>query len=91
MKHNSYFGGAVQSLGFSHAGGDGTVGVMDPGEYEFGTGAPERMQIVSGEIEYQLPGEAWKSVTGPGEFHVPGDTKFLVRMKRPVAYVCWFG
>lgn len=91
MKHNSYFGGGVQSLAFTHSAGDATVGVMDPGEYEFGTAAPERMQIVAGEIEYKLPDGDWKSVTGPGEFHVGANTKFLVRMKRQVAYVCWFG
>ncbi len=91
MKHNIYFDGAVQSLGFSHRMGDATVGVMEPGEYDFSTGAKERMQIVSGEIDYQLPGGDWQSVTAPGEFHVPGNTKFKVRMKHQVAYVCWFG
>ena len=62
MKHNTYFGGAVQSLGFTHARGAASVGVMEPGSYEFSTGAPERMTIVSGEIEYRLQGEAWSAV-----------------------------
>jgi uncharacterized protein YaiE (UPF0345 family) len=91
VKHNSYFGGAVQSLGFTHARGAASVGVMEPGSYEFSTGAPERMTIVSGDIEYRLPGEGWRAVAAGGEFCVPGEVKFDVRLTTPVAYVCWFG
>jgi hypothetical protein len=67
------------------------VGVMDPGTYEFSTGAPERMTIVAGDIEYRLPGEAWRKVAAGGEFVVPGGVKFDVRLPAQVAYVCWFG
>jgi hypothetical protein len=91
VKHNTYFDGRVQSLSFAHAAGEATVGVMEPGTYEFSTGAPERMQIVSGDIEFQLPGQDWKRVAGGGEFRVPGNVKFNVRMTTHVAYVCWFG
>ena len=47
MKHNVYFGGTVQSIGFDHAGGSATVGVMEAGEYEFSTGAKERMDEIN--------------------------------------------
>ena len=48
LSHNSYFEGAVQSVGFERNGRKATVGVIAPGEFRFGTGAPERMTIVSG-------------------------------------------
>lgn len=90
MKHNTYFGGAVQSLGFDHAGGNATVGVMEAGEYEFSTGAPEKMDIVSGVIDVKLPGADWKSYKGGESFDAPANSKFQVRMTAQVAYVCWF-
>jgi len=48
MRHNRYFDDRVQSLGFSDAEGDATVGVIDPGEYAFGTSQRERMTVVAG-------------------------------------------
>ena len=57
LKHNSYFEGQVQSIGFERNGRRATVGVIDAGEFHFGTDAPERMTVVSGEIWAKLPGE----------------------------------
>ena len=47
LKHNTYFEGAVQSLGFERNGLRASVGVIVPGEYHFGTGAAERMTVTS--------------------------------------------
>ena len=91
MKHNVYFGGAVQSLSFDHAEGSATVGVMAPGGYEFSTGSKERMDIVSGAIEVKLPGDDWVEFVAGESFDVPANAKFQVRMTAQVAYVCWFG
>lgn len=91
MKHNVYFGGAVQSLGFDHAAGTATVGVMEAGEYEFSTGLKERVDVISGVIEVKLPGRDWAAFTPGTSFSAPADSKFHVRMKAQVAYVCWFG
>ena len=35
LKVNEYFDGKVKSIGFANAGGNATVGVMAPGEYQF--------------------------------------------------------
>src|SRR5207248_11638632 len=43
LKHNTYFDGNVQSIGFERHGRRATAGVIAPGEYHFGTEAPERM------------------------------------------------
>ena len=92
MNHKSYFDGAVQSLGFSHAGGDATVGVMEPGSYTFSTGAPERMQVVAGVLGYRLPDGEWKTAKAGEQFNIAGNlAKFEFRAEGQVAYVCWFG
>ena len=37
FKVNEYFDGTVKSIAFGTAEGPATIGVMAPGEYEFGT------------------------------------------------------
>ena len=51
LKHNSYFEGKVQSIGFERNGRRATAGVIDAGEFHFGTDAAERMTVVSGELK----------------------------------------
>ena len=45
---NEYFEGKVKSIGFQTETLPATVGVMAPGEYEFGTSQRETMTVVSG-------------------------------------------
>ena len=91
MRHNRYFDDRVQSLGFQDAGGDATVGVIDPGEYAFGTSRRERMTVVAGTLWYRVPGQSWLSA-GPGEgFEVPAGVTFEVKAEGPVAYLCRYG
>ena len=56
LKHNSYFDGNVQSVGFERNGRRATVGVIAPGSYHFGTEAPERMTVISGELAVKPDG-----------------------------------
>ncbi len=89
--HNRYFEDRVQSLGFRDALGDATVGVIEPGEYAFGTTRAERMTVVAGELWYRVPGKEWLSAA-PGEgFDVPGGVTFEVKAEGPVAYLCRYG
>jgi len=37
FKVNEYFDGTVKSIAFDMAAGPATIGVMAPGDYEFGT------------------------------------------------------
>ncbi len=88
---NEYFGGKVKSLGFEEAGGKATVGVMEAGEYEFGTSTPETMKIVAGEMSVKLPGEASYKYFGPGDsFSVPANAKFQLKLSAPAAYLCLY-
>ena len=88
MRHNRYFDDKVQSLGFSDPDGDATVGVIEPGEYAFGTTRREIVTVVVGVLWYRVPGKQWLSA-GPGEgFDVPAGVTFEVKAERPVAYLC---
>jgi len=89
FKVNEYFDGKVKSLAFKNTDGDVTVGVMAPGDYEFGTTTVEYMTVISGEMEVQLPGETdWKTYKEFETFIVEKDKKFKVRMKEETAYKC---
>jgi uncharacterized protein YaiE (UPF0345 family) len=91
LKHNSYFDGNVQSIGFERLGRRMTAGVMAPGEYHFGTDAPERMSVTSGELAVRLaPGGEWRAYPGGTVFEIAGGSGFDVRAAEPSAYLCEF-
>jgi uncharacterized protein YaiE (UPF0345 family) len=91
LQHNGYFEGKVQSVGFQRNGRRATVGVIDVGEFHFGTDAPERMTVVSGEILARLPGETtFRPFPAGTAFEVPGKSGFDVRAVEPAAYLCEF-
>jgi uncharacterized protein YaiE (UPF0345 family) len=90
-RHNSYFDGNVQSVGFERNGRRATVGVIEPGEFHFGTEAPERMTVVSGELWAKLPGEgAFRAYPAGTAFEVPGKSGFDVKAAAAAAYLCEF-
>ena len=91
LKHNTYFDGNVQSIGFERNGRSATVGVIEPGEYHFGTNAPERMTVVSGELAAKPAGQtAWRTYPAGTSFEVGGKSSFDVRAETPSAYLCEF-
>ncbi len=91
LKHNTYFDGNVQSIGFERNGRRMTAGVVAPGEYHFGTEAPERMSVVSGELFVRItPTAEWRHYPAGTAFEVPGKSGFDVRASDPSAYVCEF-
>lgn len=88
---NEYFDGKVKSIAFQSSDAPATIGVMAPGEYEFGTSQKEIMQVISGMLAIRLPGEeAWLNF-GPGErFEVAANRKFGVRVNEDTAYFCLY-
>lgn len=89
LKVNEYFDGQVTSIGFETQGEHTSVGVMVPGEYTFGTAAPERMTVVKGALTVKLPGHIdWETYTAGDDFEVPGDSSFLVIVTDTTAYLC---
>ncbi|BCU06208.1 pyrimidine/purine nucleoside phosphorylase [Allochromatium tepidum] len=89
---NIYFDGQVTSRTLTFADGSRkTLGIMQPGEFEFGTQAAELMEILSGELDVRLPGEdGWRRVRGGESFEVPADSKFSVRVLTLTDYCCSF-
>jgi uncharacterized protein YaiE (UPF0345 family) len=91
LKHNTYFDGNVQSVGFERNGRRATVGVIAPGEYHFATEAPERMTVTSGELEARADGEGpWRAYPAGTSFEVGAKAGFDVRAREPAAYLCEF-
>lgn len=89
-KANVYMDGKVTSRTFFTPSGERkTAGIFLPGEYEFGTGDAEVMDIVQGSAEVLLPGESdWKKF-GPGEsFSVPGNSSFKLKIEEVFDYIC---
>lgn len=89
---NVYFGGGVVSRTVLFADGTRkTLGIMQPGTYEFGTAAPENMEIMSGALTVQLPGsDEWKPIVGGQNFDVPGNSKFTMKVSEITDYCCSF-
>jgi uncharacterized protein YaiE (UPF0345 family) len=91
LKHNSYFDGNVQSIGFGRNGRRATAGVIAPGEYHFGTEAPERMTVISGELFARfVPGAEWRAYPAGTAFEIAGKSGFDVRAAEASAYLCEF-
>ena len=93
-KANVYFDGKVVSHTLRFADGTKkTLGLIYPGEYHFGTDAPERMDIVAGSCRVTLDGSREVRDFAPGSsFDVPGKSGFTIRVENGIAeYVCSFG
>ena len=89
LKANTYFDGKVQSVGFERNGRRQTVGVIDTGEFHFGTDAAERMTVISGELWVKFAGAAdWRAFPAGTIFEVAGKSGFDVKAVLPSAYLC---
>jgi purine/pyrimidine-nucleoside phosphorylase len=92
-KANVYFEGKVVS--HTIVFGDGkkkTLGLIYPGEFHFGTDAPEQMDIVAGGCRVRLDGTSeWRDYEGGTFFRVPGKSGFDISVASGIAeYVCSF-
>ena len=91
LKVNEYFGGTVKSIAIENAEGIATVGVIEAGEYEFGTGTIEHMTVTSGTLDVILSGDIeWKTYQKGETFVVPKDIRYRVKAIAPVAYYCLY-
>lgn len=89
LKVNEYFDGKVKSIALENTQGVATVGVMEEGEYEFGTSTIEHMTITSGVLQVMMPEESSWSFYHRGEtFVVAKDIRFKVKAMEQVAYYC---
>ncbi|MEO7037010.1 MAG: pyrimidine/purine nucleoside phosphorylase [Polyangiaceae bacterium] len=92
-KANVYFDGKVVSHTILLASGEKkTLGLIYPGDFHFGTDAPERMDIVAGNCRVRLDGSAdWRDYGAGTFFKVPGKSGFDISVASGIAeYVCSF-
>lgn len=89
-KANIYFEGKVTSRTFYLENGEKkTLGIMLPGEYEFGTAEKELMEISAGEMDVLLPDASdWITIVSEASFEVPANSKFKLIVKEVTDYCC---
>jgi uncharacterized protein YaiE (UPF0345 family) len=89
---NIYFNGAVTSHTVLFPDGTKkTLGVMQPGDYTFTTGAAEVMEILSGELDLQQAGESgWHRIGGGQSFEVAANSSFTMKVRVISDYCCSF-
>jgi Uncharacterized protein conserved in bacteria len=89
-KANVYFDGKVTSRTIIlNDGTRKTLGIILPGEYEFGTGDKEIMEILAGELKALLPGEkTWATFKAGQAFEIPANSKFKVQADQVADYCC---
>jgi purine/pyrimidine-nucleoside phosphorylase len=87
---NEYFNGNVKSLAAANNNGNATVGVIAPGQYEFGTGSVEIMTVVWGTFKAQLPGGEWITYAKGESFRVEKGVTFKVEATDTMAYLCQY-
>ena len=91
LEVNEYFDGNVKSIGFKTATLPATVGVMEAGEYEFGTSQKETITVVSGALTVKLPGsDDWQTFTPHDVFIVEANQKFQLKIDIASAYLCTY-
>lgn len=87
---NIYYDGAVTSrIVVFEDGEKKTLGIMMPGDYEFGTEKKEIMEILAGKLSIQLPGDStWIDIDGPYTFEVPANSSFKLKIESVTDYCC---
>ena len=89
-KANVYFDGKVTSRTVEFADGSiKTLGVMQSGDYEFGTDKKEIMEILAGDCEVQFSGaNTWQTFNEGDSFEVDANSQFKIKAKTLVDYCC---
>lgn len=92
-KANVYFDGRVVSHSLLFADqSKKTLGVIFPGQFHFNTDKAERMEIVAGQCNVKLDGQATTATYSAGEmFTVPAKSGFDIGVETGVCeYICSF-
>ncbi len=91
LKINQYFDGKVASVSFQGDELPATVGVMAPGDYQFGTSQHEVLTILSGDVQVLLPNVSeWQRFTAGSQFEVAANASFQLKVLRDTAYLCTY-
>jgi uncharacterized protein YaiE (UPF0345 family) len=87
IKHNTYSGGQVQSLGFETASGKkATVGVVLPGRHDFGIAkAPEEIVVIYNKIT--INGTEKSAISS---YNIKVGDPIVFEVDEPAAYICYY-
>ncbi|WP_176057433.1 pyrimidine/purine nucleoside phosphorylase [Paraburkholderia sp. BCC1876] len=87
---NVYFDGKCVSHTVLFADGTRkTLGVILPGTLNFGTDAPELMEVQAGQCRIRLEGsDTWQTYSAGESFPVPGKSRFDIDVVETLDYVC---
>jgi uncharacterized protein YaiE (UPF0345 family) len=92
-KANVYFDGKVVSHTVHFQDGSSkTLGLIYPGKFHFGTAAPERMEIISGDCKVALDGSTETlAIESGSSFDVAGNSGFTIIVSDCICeYICSF-
>lgn len=89
-KANVYYDGKVTSRTVLLPDGTKkTLGIIMPGEYEFGTADKEIMEMLAGKLNVLLPGsDTWEVFEAGQSFEVPANSSFKVSADGVADYCC---
>ena len=88
---NEYFNRNVISLGYETEAGKSTLGVMNPGDYEFGTSQHETMRVIEGEMTVKLPNATeWVTYKAGDAYEIDANKKFQVKVSVQTSYLCQY-
>eukprot|EP00985_Skeletonema_marinoi_P003414 scaffold1467_cov135-Skeletonema_marinoi.AAC.1 len=91
IQHSKYFDEKVQSLASERHGAKFSIGIISAGTYHFGTGAAERMTVVSGMLTAKLDGsDKWVNYPAGTNFEIPANNGFDVKASTDTAYQCQY-
>ncbi len=91
LQVNEYFDGKAKSIAFQTPTLPATVGVITPGEFEFGTSKKETMTVISGALTVLLPGmDEWMTYGAGESFNVAGQSSFRAKTDTDTAYLCTY-
>jgi len=87
IKHNVYFDGAVQSLGFQDGNQDYTIGVVEPGVWDFGEATrPETITILTGYLRI-----SGATITTGKTITINPGVSIVIEAKGAASYLCRYG
>jgi hypothetical protein len=91
IEEKEYFSGKVKTLSSEIKGQRFTVGIMEPGDFTFGTSSMQVIEVIFGEMEVGLPDGSIKTY-GRGEtFTVESEKDYNMTVEgEPAAYLCLY-
>ena len=86
-----YHGDRVQSLTYADDKQEFSVGIIAPGEYEFGAIKKEITTVTSGEISVLIEGnDRWMTYNKFETFEIPSHANFKFKVSEVSTYICYY-